>query len=55
MFRCSKKYLLLAAILCAKEKPPMHWFLKPVIDRLNQLSTEGMYMSSHSVDVLIII
>ncbi|XP_062511672.1 uncharacterized protein LOC134187542 isoform X2 [Corticium candelabrum] len=40
--RSSKKYLLLAAVWCRQEKPPMHWFLRPVIDRLNRLYTEDL-------------
>ena len=33
--------MLLAGLWCATTKPPMHLFLKPVVDMLRNLETEG--------------
>ena len=33
--------MLLAGLWCYTKKPPMHLFLKPIVDMLHKLESEG--------------
>ena len=37
-----RKYLFLAGMWCSTRKPPTLQFLKPIMESLNKLTTEGM-------------
>lgn len=42
--RFNKKYMLLCGVWYGKEKPSMLTFLRPVIEQINHLYNEGMYV-----------
>lgn len=47
--RFSKKNKILSGIWCAKEKPTMNLFLKPLMDSMNELYFKGiMQLSLHN-------
>ena len=40
--------MILAGLWCSSEKPPMQMFLKPIIEMLSKLESEGLYIGNLS-------
>ena len=41
--RRQPKNIILAGLWCSTEKPPMQMFLKPIIEMLSKLESEGLF------------
>lgn len=42
-YRCSKKYTILAGLWFSKQKPTMTTYLRPLVNKLNYLYTNGKH------------
>ena len=52
-YRKQPKNMLMAGLWCSPDKPPMQLFLKPVVEMLRKLESEGSYIEKTSTTILL--